>query len=130
MPGSPAVRQLLMTNNLRRLLVNAASKPDPKGVSSALRPALREICESADFRTEHPERLLIAFKLSLTEAANDANISPGPERTRLLDQVVTLYIEELYRASEDTVDGSRDGRQLGPRNSIPSRNPGLNGARP
>ncbi len=128
MAGSPAVRQLLMTNNLRRLLVSAAATPERLTITSAIRQALREICESPDFQTEKPERLLIAFKLSLTEAANDANISPGPERTRLLDQVVTLFIEELYRLSDGTAVGQGDGRQIASRNSIP-RNPGLNGAR-
>ena len=96
MAGSPAVRQLLITNNLRGWLTSAALKPQGSTGTSVLRLALREICADPDFQTEKPEQLLILFRLSLTEAADDANISPGPERTTLLDQVTTVFIEELF----------------------------------
>jgi len=110
MTSSPAVRQSLITYKLRRLLTGPALKPQSNTEASALRLALREICANPDLQTEKPEQLLISFKLSLTEAANDVSISPGPERTALLDQVLTIFIEELYVSPRVTSVREGNGR--------------------
>ena len=132
MPDSLAVRQLL-TDNLRKLVKSDASHSRPNGhtLTSAQRQAIREICSWIDFHSQKPEQLLIAFKASLNEAANDANIRHSPERNDLLAQFVSVFIEELYRvAAERRTFGDGDGRRAAPRNFIPSRNPSLSDARP
>jgi hypothetical protein len=131
MSDSHAARQVLTTNLLRKLLKSAASngKSSSLTLTSAHRQAIREICTSTDYQSQTPERLLIAFKASLNEAANDANIRPSPERSELLDHVVSVFIEELYRVAADgRVSADGDGRTS--RNFIPSRNPSLSDARP
>jgi hypothetical protein len=60
------------------------------------RQAIRELCKSITGSTQRPEQLLIGFKEALSEAANDARIRPGPERTETLSRIVTVFIEELY----------------------------------
>src|ERR1700687_2081226 len=44
-----------------------------------------------------PEDFVIAFKLALTEAANEVGIRPGPERNDLLTRMVSVCIEEFFR---------------------------------
>jgi len=53
-----------------------------------------------------PEDFLIAFKLALSNAANEAGLAPGPERNELLEKMVSACIEEFYRESTP-----RGGRQ-------------------
>jgi len=100
MPDSLVVRQLLM-DNLRKLVGSDGwrSRPNGRTLTSAQRQVIREICASIDFHSQKPEQLLIAFKSSLNEAANDANIRPSPERNDLLAQFVSVFIEELYRVA-------------------------------
>jgi hypothetical protein len=131
MADSPAVRQMLANNVLRNLLKSAASSRSGRLIiTSPQRQAIREICASTDSQAGKPERLLIAFKAALNEAANDAKIRPGPDRNDLLAEVVSVFIEELYRgAAERKTFGDGDGRTAA-RNFIPSRNPGLTDAHP
>ncbi len=59
--------------------------------------ALRQICSAPERTSFEPEDFLIAFKLALVDAANDAGIPPGPERNDFLARLVSVYIEEFYR---------------------------------
>jgi hypothetical protein len=132
MADSSDARQRL-TDELRKLLKSAASNSNlvSRTLTAADRQAIREICASTDHTSQKPEQLLIEFKASLNDAANDAHIPPGAERTELLDQFVSCFIEELYGAlaGKETVgDGSR-GRTTA-RIPTPSRNPSLADVRP
>src|SRR5437773_3124874 len=126
MADSPVVRQL-STDDLRKLVESAASSSRPKGrtLTSAQRQAIREICTATDYQSQRPEQLLIAFKASLNEAANNANIPPSPERNDLLALFVSVFIEELYGAvAGRRTAGDGDGdRTVAARIFIPSRNP-------
>ena len=60
--------------------------------------------------TSNQQQLL---KESLIEAANEANIPPGPERSALLGRVVSVFIEELYgfrTGNRVSGDWSNEGR--------------------
>jgi hypothetical protein len=69
-----------------------------KSVTSEQRLVIREICLAPERGHYAPEDFLIAFKLALVEAATAANIPPGPDRNDLLAHLVTVYIDEFYRA--------------------------------
>jgi len=66
-------------------------------VTSAQRAIIRQICSSPEKLTFAPEDFVIAFKLALTDAANDVGIRPGPERNDLLTRMVSVCIEEFFR---------------------------------
>jgi hypothetical protein len=66
-------------------------------VTPELLAAIREICSDAQLRSQGPERSLVEFKLSLTDAANEVEIPLGPDRSKLLDGLVSTFIEEFYR---------------------------------
>jgi hypothetical protein len=85
----------------------AAGKP----VSSEQRLVLRQICSSPERTRSEPEDFLIAFKLAVVDAANEAGIPPGPERNDFLARLVSAYIEEFYRypAAMDSV--AKSGNQ-------------------
>ena len=68
---------------------------DGSGLASQ-REALRELCDDFRDSPEGPEKFLVAFKASLIEAANDARIPHGAERSELLSRIVTVFIDELY----------------------------------
>ena len=80
-------------------------------IAPAQRQVIREICSAKGDLGKRPELLLIAFKACLNEVASDANIPIGPERNALIDRLVSVFIEELYRV--DTGEGSTadDGHQ-------------------
>jgi hypothetical protein len=96
---------------LVRLLRSSGAR---RGVSAEQRTVIREICLAAERGHYAPEDFLIAFKLALVEAATAANIPPGPERNDLLAGLVTIYIEEFYRAPglNGTLPG--DAQELAP----------------
>ena len=58
---------------------------------------IRTICSAPERHSFEPEDFLIAFKLALVDAANDAGIPLGPDRNDLLARLVSVYIEEFYR---------------------------------
>ena len=58
---------------------------------------LRQLCSAPERMSFEPEDCLIAFKLTLVDAANDAGIPPGPERNDFLARLVSVFIEEFYR---------------------------------
>jgi len=131
MADSSDARQHL-TDELRKLLKSAASHTRlvSRALTSADRQAIRDICASVDHASQKPEQLLIQFKASLNYAANDAHIPPGPERTELLDQFVSCFIEEFYALAAKITVGDRSGGQATARIPTPSRNPSLADARP
>lgn len=59
--------------------------------------AIQHICTDARGRGQGPERSLVEFKLSLTDAANEVEIPLGPDRSKLFSGLVSTFIEELYR---------------------------------
>ena len=67
-------------------------------VSSEQRAIIHQICSSPEKGTSAPEDFVIAFKLALTDAANDVGIPPGPERTDFLARMVSACIEEFFRS--------------------------------
>jgi hypothetical protein len=79
----------LLTSALECGLENRPGKPRQ-------RELIRALCDGFRDSPDGPEQLLIAFKGSLVDSANDAQIPYGPERTALLSRLVTVFIEELY----------------------------------
>jgi hypothetical protein len=76
-----------------------ASGETGRTVSSEQRAIIHQICSSPEKGSFAPEDFVIAFKLALTDAANDVGIPPGPERTDFLACMVSACIEEFFRAS-------------------------------
>jgi len=70
---------------------------DRSSVTPVMLLAIRQICSDARKQGEGPERSLVEFKLSLTDAANELEIPLGPDRSRLFSGLVSSFIEELYR---------------------------------
>jgi hypothetical protein len=67
-------------------------------VSPEQRVLIRRISSAPERDRFEPEHFLIAFKLALVDAANEVGIPPGPDRNDFLARLVTVYIEEFYRA--------------------------------
>jgi hypothetical protein len=88
---------------LRSVLDGAATG---KNVTPEQRAVVRQICSAPEEMNLAPEDFLIAFKLALSNAANEAGLAPGPERNELLEKMVSACIEEFYRESTP-----RDARQ-------------------
>jgi len=80
-------------------------------VSSQQRAAIRQICSAPERDRFAPDDFLIAFKLAIVDAANDARIPPGPDRNELLARLVTVYIEEFY--GDPVADGNGSSRESG-----------------
>lgn len=79
---------------LRIALHNSGAHP---AVTPEMLAAIRAICSDAELRSQGPERSLVEFKISLTDAANEVELPLGPDRSKLLDGLVSTFIEELYR---------------------------------
>ena len=80
-------------------------------VTPEQRRMIRELCAQAG-PVHEPEQFLIAFKVALIEAANDAQIPFGPERNDLLSRLVSVFIDEFYRG-ERGVDNIRLAQSRG-----------------
>jgi hypothetical protein len=122
----------MLTSDQRFLLKNALnSGPKSKFVTREQRLAIREICNTAGDLSHKPEQFLIAFTASLQEAANDAALRDGSERSALIDRFASVFIEELYRAEvRNSVAGDSD-RRLKPETRVsPTRGPDFSDARP
>jgi hypothetical protein len=76
--------------------------PDP-------RSTLRKIASSCE-PTERPEQVLIAFKNSLDDVANNLRIPFSPERNTLLTGLVTAFIEEMYSSAPLARDSACRGK--------------------
>src|ERR1700716_1251848 len=68
------------------------------GVTSEQRAIINQICSSPEKQTFAPEDFVIAIKLALTNAANEVGIRPGSDRNELLARLVSVCIEEFFRA--------------------------------
>jgi hypothetical protein len=84
------------------------SKHTARVITSADRKIIRAICESAIASNAPPERLLIQFKRSLFELADASGIQDGPERSELIERMVSVCIEEYYTIPKR--DGNGPGR--------------------
>ena len=89
---------------LKTALHNTAGHP---AVTPDMLLVIRQICSEAHGRAQGPERSLVEFKLSLTDAANEVEIPLGPDRNKLLAGLVSTFIEELYRPSTKSVSKQR-----------------------
>jgi hypothetical protein len=98
-PNGMHREQSLRSNSSQRDVLRIAlhDTAENLAVTPALVAAIREICAEAQTRSQGPERSLVEFKLSLTDAANEVEIPPGPDRNNLLDGLVSKFIEEFYR---------------------------------
>jgi hypothetical protein len=92
------------------------SKPG-HSVNSEQRALIRQICSAPEKLTFAPEDFVIAFKLAITNAANEVGIRPGPERNDLLSRMVSICIEEFFRLPS-TTDASRSDHQSNLRSSF------------
>jgi hypothetical protein len=68
-----------------------------RAVTNEQRAIIHQICSGPEKIAFAPEDFVIAFKLALTEAANDVGIRPGSERNDLLTRMVSVCIEEFFR---------------------------------
>jgi hypothetical protein len=110
----PTPESLPLTSNQQQLLKESLVPVSENAEGEfARRQAIREFCVASRALAQRPEQLLIVFKESLIEAANEANIPPGPERSALLGRVVSVFIEELYgfrTGNRVSGDWSNEGR--------------------
>lgn len=88
----PASDRFALTSAQRRLLRNALDGGSERKSARARREVMRELCRDFRAQGQAPEQLLIAFKASLVEAANEAQIPYGPEGSELISQLVTVFI--------------------------------------
>jgi hypothetical protein len=82
-----------------------------RAVTSEQRAIINQICSSPEKLTFAPEDFVIAFKLALTNAADDVGIKPGSDRNELLARLVSTCIEEFFRVPS-SVDTSRSGKGI------------------
>ena len=68
-------------------------------VTTEQRAAIRQICTDAMPGVE-PEKLLIAFKSALADAADDAGFAYGVERSAIVTALISVFIDELYAAGD------------------------------
>ena len=80
----------------QRALLKKALDGGSENRSGTSRNAIRELCTNFRDSAQGPDRLLIAFKASLVDAANEAQVPYGPQRSELLSRLVSVFIEELY----------------------------------
>jgi hypothetical protein len=84
---------------LKSALYDTREQP---AVTPELVLVIRQFCSDSQTRGQRPERSLVEFKLSLTEAANAIKFPLGPDRNKLLAGLVSTFIEELYRPATTT----------------------------
>lgn len=119
-----------LTDSQRRLLREALrSGENSEQLTSSQRQVIREICVALGNHTTKPEQLLVAFKGSLTEIANDARLPLGGERSAVFDRFVSGFIEELYKPQR-TIRTGADGESKGsgPVTFTPAETHGLSDA--
>jgi hypothetical protein len=81
------------------------------------RAAIRELC--AEVKPERgPEKILIAFKTALDEAADDARIPVGPDRNLMLSRIISVFIDELFKHQGSGVRAGEPGNVM--RDSAPA----------
>jgi hypothetical protein len=99
--GFGSARWRLPARHVESLVTALRSASNKTRVTAEQRAVIREICSAPERAHYAPEDFLIAFKLAIVEAANTARIPASPERNDLLAALVTVYIDEFYRASND-----------------------------
>jgi hypothetical protein len=80
-------------------------------VTSEQRAIISQICSAPEKLTFAPEDFVIAFKLALTNAANEVGIRPGPDRIELLARLVSVCIEEFFRLPSG-IESRQSGRAI------------------
>jgi hypothetical protein len=111
-PLRSSIKPLVLTTRQRILLRNALAAESENGHGGfAQREAIREFCIVSRDAAQRPEQLLIHFKESLIEAANEARLPYGFERSDQLARVVSVFIEEFYgfRTGEAKNGNGADG---------------------
>jgi hypothetical protein len=101
-PHLPAEQQELLLTALSQKVADDCFAPDP-------RSTIRQIASSWGV-TERPEQVLIAFKNSLDDVANNLRIPFSPERNTLLTGLVTAFIEEMYASAPVARDSACRGK--------------------
>ena len=121
-----------LTDSQRSLLRDALrSDQNSKQLTSSQREAIREIRVALGNHTTKPEKLLVAFKGSLNEIANDARLTLGEERSAVMDRFVSAFIEELYKPQRTASTGADDeSNGSGPVTFTPAETHGLSDAHP
>jgi hypothetical protein len=122
----------LPTDSQRKLLESALGTGEvTKTITASQRQAIRDLCKGLGDPASRPERLLVAFKALLSEAANEARIPLGVERNTLVDRLVSAFIQELYIAdSASRTNGEDDSRGKTENQFTPARTLGMYDARP
>jgi hypothetical protein len=87
-------------------------------VTSEQLAVIRAICSAPERHNSEPEDFLIAFKLALADAANDAGIPLGPDRNDFLARLVSVYIEEFYGLPAGDRVEKKAGQELGARSTL------------
>ena len=82
-----------------------------RAVNSEQRAIINQICSSPEKLTFAPEDFVIAFKLALTNAANEVGIRPGSDRNELLARLVSVCIEEFFRLPS-SIESAQSGRAI------------------
>jgi hypothetical protein len=121
-----------LTDSQRSLLRDALrSDQNSKQLTFSQREAIREIRVALGNHTTKPEQLLVAFKGSLNEIANDARLPLGGERSAVMDRFVSAFIEELYKPQRTPRTGADDeSNGSGPVAFTPVETHDLSDARP
>ncbi|HZE09535.1 MAG TPA: hypothetical protein VE110_12340 [Gemmatimonadaceae bacterium] len=91
-------RWRLPAEHVARLEKSLSAGRARKTITAEQRAVIREICQAPERQRYAPEDFLIAFKLAVVDAATAARIPPGPDRNDFLARLVSVYIEEFYRA--------------------------------
>jgi hypothetical protein len=121
-----------LTDSQRELLRDALrSGENSEQLTSSQRQTIREIRIALGKRTTKPEQLLVAFKGSLTEIANDARLPLGGERSAIFDRFVSAFIEELYKPQGRTGTSTEgESNASGPLPFTPAETHDLSDAHP
>ena len=89
---------------LRNALKETTARPI---VTHEQRMAIRRICTESTSGAE-PEKLLIAFKSALAQAAEDEGIPHSVERSAILSALISVFIDELYAGGDgERISGVR-----------------------
>jgi hypothetical protein len=92
----------LLLGALSQKVADDCFAPDP-------RSTIRQIATACG-PSDRPEQILIAFKNSLDDVANNLRIPFSPERNSLLNGLVSAFIEELYSSAPGARDSACRGK--------------------
>ncbi len=76
----------------------AARLRSPVGSSPELREALRMACDEAKNRGLRAEQLIVMFRQTWNSLPEVQTLPPGPRRSDVLAEVITLCLASLYSA--------------------------------